>query len=154
MPRSFTFDVVGTPVAKGSMTAGVTQDGRPYLRDQKSKRLKTWAKDVTTIARMVLRGEPPIPGPVRVDLDFYMPRPKDHVRTNGQLKDWAPTWHTTKPDEDKLRRAVLDALTHAHVYGDDSQVCDGRTRKRYADPGGRVGVRITVTSLDEAEEAA
>lgn len=147
---SFVMHVFGQPIAKGSMTPGVTSDGRPYVRDQKSKRLKDWQATIVKSVRLIRGSYPAIEGPVRVDLTFFMQRPRDHVRANGQLKDWAPIWHTTKPDGDKLRRAVLDALTDARVYRDDAQVCDGATRKVYAAPGSRVGVAITVTALSEA----
>lgn len=152
MPLDYvlTFEVLGDPVAKGSMTPGVTSDGRPYVRDQKSKRLKEWQAEIAKHARLFVVGKPPMTGPIKVDLTFLMPRPKNHIRANGMLKDWAPVWHTSKPDEDKLRRAVLDALTQARVYVDDGQVCDGSTRKVYAAPGKPSGVRITVGLLAEA----
>lgn len=78
----------------------------------------------------------PIEGPVRVDLTFMFPRPKDHFRTGknaGQLKDGAPKYHTSKPDRDNCEKAVLDALKALGFFRDDSQVCDGTPRKLYAD---------------------
>lgn len=75
----------------------------------------------------------PLQGPLCVNLTFYFPRPKGHLRTNGELKPNAPKWHTTKPDRDNSDKAVLDALTNLGIWGDDKQVCDGRIRKLYAE---------------------
>ena len=52
---------------------------------------------------------------------------------------------TVTPDIDKLERAVLDAMTIAGVWGDDSQVVSGTRGKRYADECAP-GVRITIRS--------
>tara|TARA_R110000868_G_scaffold411042_1_gene701505 strand:- start:44 stop:541 length:498 start_codon:yes stop_codon:yes gene_type:complete len=73
----------------------------------------------------------PWEGPLRVDLTFYFPRPKNHFRSNGELKPSAPMWHTAKPDRDNADKSVLDALTNLGIWGDDKQACDGRIRKIY-----------------------
>jgi len=78
-------------------------------------------------------GDPsPWSGPLRVDLTFYFPRPKDHFRANGELKPTAPVWHTAKPDRDNLDKGVLDALTTLGLWSDDKQVCHGFIRKLYS----------------------
>lgn len=74
----------------------------------------------------------PWTGPLRVDLSFYFPRPKSHLRSNGELKPSAPIWHVAKPDRDNLDKGVLDALTNLGLWADDKQVCDGRIRKLYS----------------------
>lgn len=53
---------------------------------------------------------------------FYFPRPKAHLRTTGEVKPGAPVDHGTRPDLDKLIRALFDALTQSGVIGDDSQI--------------------------------
>lgn len=81
----------------------------------------------------------PLPGLLRVDITFYFPRPKSHYRTGkhaGELRPDAPDWHTGKPDRDNADKAVLDQLTVSRMWLDDSQVCDGRIRKRYDDGRG------------------
>ncbi len=87
-------------------------------------------------------------GPVGLTLHFFLPRPKHHSRSNGELKPTAPSWHTSKPDLDNLVKAVKDAITQIGViWADDSQVCATVTEKIYADEKNKVGVRITIEKL-------
>lgn len=74
-------------------------------------------------------------GPLCLNLTFYFRRPKGHFRSNGQLKDTAPSFHTSKPDRDNLDKAVMDALTTLGVWDDDCQVVEGRIRKLYSSDG-------------------
>ena len=78
----------------------------------------------------------PFVGAIRLEVIFYMPRPKAHFRTNGDLKPNAPKWHIGKPDRDNLEKAVMDALTTLGVWADDCQVCTGTVQKQYATKGG------------------
>lgn len=68
--------------------------------------------------------------PLSVSLTFFMPRPKSHFKTSGQLRDRSPRFiHDSKPDADNLAKAVLDALTGIRVWIDDDQVCELVVRK-------------------------
>jgi Holliday junction resolvase RusA-like endonuclease len=92
-----------------------------------------------------LAGTFPAGTPVRCDLTFRMPRPKGHLGTgkNAQkIKESAPRQPTGKPDMDNLAKAVYDALTAAGVWSDDSQVTNGRVRKRWAE--GATGCEILI----------
>jgi Holliday junction resolvase RusA-like endonuclease len=74
-------------------------------------------------------------GPVKVRATFFFPRPKSHYGTGKNatvLKDHAPVFHQSKPDGDKLARAIGDALTGI-VFRDDSQIAVWRIEKRYGD---------------------
>lgn len=87
-------------------------------------------------------------GPVLLALVFVMPRPAGHFGTGknaGTLKASAPSFHTIKPDGDNLVKAVMDALTEARVWRDDSQVFEQTAHKRYAAPGERAGCHISIT---------
>lgn len=86
----------------------------------------------------------PFTGPVAVDIDFLMPRPKAHYR-RSELRDDAPAWCCTKPDRDNLDKAVLDALTAMGFLRDDCIVVDGRVRKLYSNE--LPGAVVTVTPL-------
>lgn len=78
--------------------------------------------------------------PVSVRITFFMPRPKT-------VKRHMPT---VPPDIDKLCRAVLDALTDAGVWVDDSQVVDLGATKIYTS-GIHIGAHITVEGLASEE---
>ena len=91
--------------------------------------------------------------PVQIDTAYLMPRPLAHWGANGLRPKYAHTfWHTTKPDLDKLDRAVFDALTRAGVVADDTQFCCGFRSKRLVQPGEQPGVRITLAPLLDAGE--
>ena len=89
---------------------------------------------------------PALTGPVELALRFYFPRPKNHLRTNGELKDWAPAWCASGGDLDKLARLVCDAGTIAGLYEDDRQVALIRAEKRYGYPG----THVRLSDLSEA----
>lgn len=81
-------------------------------------------------------GRLPIGGPVAVQIVAEFTRPKSHYGTGRNasvLKSTAPILHTQAPDGDKIARLVLDALTIAGVYRDDSQVAVLRVEKRWSD---------------------
>lgn len=84
--------------------------------------------------------------PVVVDIVFYLPRPKGHMSARGGPRDSAPVHHTTRPDLDKLARAVLDGLTAGGMWSDDNQVVRLVAEKQYADDY-PPGALITVEEL-------
>jgi len=56
---------------------------------------------------------------------------KKPLRSNGELEQNAPTFHTSKPDRDNVDKAILDALVSCGVLSDDKIVCGGQIWKRY-----------------------
>jgi Holliday junction resolvase RusA-like endonuclease len=113
------FVVPGVAQTKGSFrspAAGVVTDDNP--------RTKPWQGRVAAAARTAMGGGgmPPIEGPVILTLRFYLPKP----RTRRILDA------TSKPDLDKLVRAVKDGLTQAKLYGDDAQVVEVIAQKAFA----------------------
>mgnify|MGYP000482845664 FL=1 len=77
-----------------------------------------------------------IEGPIYVAAHFYIARPK----TNKRL------YPTTKPDLDKLTRAIGDCLTKAMIIQDDSYVIEWNARKSYADTM-PTGVLLTIETF-------
>ena len=59
---------------------------------------------------MAERPAEPFDCPLRVEMVFYFRRPKNHYRTNGELKKGMPTQHTKTPDIDNLAKFVFDSL--------------------------------------------
>jgi len=72
-------------------------------------------------------------GVVRVELDFFLPRPKTYLDRHGVPKPKSPVLHCKKPDLDNLIKAVTDAITDTQrVWLDDSQICEITATKTYA----------------------
>lgn len=142
-------NVVGTPAPQGSKRAFVV-NGHAVMTESSAK-VKPWRQDVTAAvqAALVNAGWWVIPpGPVRVDITYYLPRPRYHYGTGknaAHLKPSAPVYCDKKPDKDKLDRATFDALTASGAIRDDAQIAAGFTEKRYADHA--TGARITITPL-------
>lgn len=144
------FFVAGIPAPQGSKR----HVGRGVLIES-SKALKPWREDIRQTALTALAdGGAVMAGPVGVSLCFWLPRPKSHPKTRRTVP-------TTRPDLDKLARGVLDALTSAGAYNDDSQVVWLVLEKQYVHPvdlatetdPGRPGVDITLTVAPPAELA-
>lgn len=134
----------GVPAPKGS-TRAFLRKGKPVITAD-NERTKPWQNVITTLCfgRRAYAGSP-----VAVSLTFLVPRPKGHY-SNGKLKPSAPTFPTTKPDIDKLTRAVLDALTDAQWWEDDSRVVNVIALKLYADDH-PPGVWVNATVLQRIE---
>jgi len=157
--RSVSFLAWGDLATKGSMRA-FTQPAK-YVGERPrailapdNKRCRPWM-DLVYWAANEAWGNDPTRKPVRVDLTFYLQRPKGHFGTGrnaGIVKGSAPAVPDKKPDKDKLERAVLDALTGA-VYIDDCQVVTGTTTKAYV-TNGKTGVLIQVQELPATVDEA
>ena len=137
-----TFFVPGIPVPKGSAKAFMRKGMRfPVVIQDNADKQKPWASIIGVTAAGVIAQ--PTTQPVKLEVAFWMPRPKAHLGKAG-VKDNAPFRHTKKPDLDKLLRCVKDALTGI-AWIDDSQVCDVVCSKNYAiSPG----AGITITPLN------
>jgi Holliday junction resolvase RusA-like endonuclease len=148
------FTVTAVPKPQGSKRAFVVKakgDGkaRAVVVDSDKEPLRAFREAVRATA--VEQGAEQLTGPVRVVLAFALPKPKSAER--GPRR-----WPIGKNagDVDKLTRAVLDALTDAHVWGDDGQVVELKVRKDY--PGTREagyqtapGVRVLVEPARTAD---
>lgn len=137
---TLTLRVYGTPYPQGSKTAYV-RNGRAVVVEGSSKKgragHKEWRAAVTTAAAQAVDDEPswPLYDYAAVSIVFYMPRPKSAAKKIA---------HTTKPDLDKLVRAVLDALVDGGVLRDDSIVQTLAARKVYETKNEPVGAHILI----------
>ena len=142
--KSINIFVAGLPVAQPRPRAvAIKGKARMYSPGTSNEWKACVIRDLKQYA-----GTFPAGVPLRCDLTFYLPRPAGHFRTGknaGLVKESAPARPTGKPDRDNLDKAVCDAITAAGVWRDDSQVTDGRIRKRYVQPGLWQGCLITIT---------
>jgi Holliday junction resolvase RusA-like endonuclease len=130
---TLSFIVSGEPKPQGSKRGFVTKHGRVALVEQAGKPLKEWRDRVaqSAVAARIASGWAAYAAePMGVSLVFSFKRP---------LRPKHPV-PAVRPDIDKLTRAVLDAVTDAHVWQDDGQVISLRVEKIYGEPG--VSVRV------------
>lgn len=124
------FRVDGVPVAQGSKTIA-KGGGKAWLRDANAGKLKPWRSAVAKAADVGVTFD----CPVRVLLQFDMPRPK-------RPKFARPA---VKPDADKLARALLDGLTDGGLLSDDSRVVELNVSEHYSEVP---GVTVTVMEVE------
>lgn len=125
---------------------------------RKAGALTRWRKLVSGVAREAWGGLPPLDEPVAVRYEFVFPR--------GSAPQWQ-WWKPTKPDDDKLQRAVNDSLARpakvpgprmkewvgAGVLFDDSRIVLPVAAKRYTRPGEAPGLAVQVYPLRDLERA-
>ncbi len=131
------FWIPGAPVTQGSMASFVDRDGRVHTvhskraskTGQTRETVESWRLRAKHHARAAMRGRPIIDGPVQVTAKFMIPRVQ---RPRCDMPD-------TKPDLDKLCRALGDALEGVVVL-QDSRIVRWSAAKVWTDeePGVRV----------------
>lgn len=114
-------DVVGRPTPQGSK-----QIFRGRLVEAQSVNLKKWRAAIEAACQPYASENIHL-GPIRLEVDFYMERPKSVRQSDRALPIVAP-------DLDKLVRAVGDGVGQSgFIWGDDSQIVEIVARKFYAD---------------------
>jgi crossover junction endodeoxyribonuclease RusA len=141
--RSLEFFVPGIPEPQGSKT--VVGRGKATRAIEDNPQLPAWRTEVSNAAAR-LWGRDPLPPRVAVaaSLTFVFPRPNYHFGARGVAPRWSgPQRVFTKPDLDKLVRAVCDAMQSGGVVSNDSQIAEfvEPFGKWYADPGQPWGSR-------------
>jgi crossover junction endodeoxyribonuclease RusA len=124
--------VRGTPAPQGSKRH--VGGGRMI---EQSRAVGPWREAVRacTQSQMEADSQETLTGPVRVQIIFWLPRPKSAKPGSRPAK---------RPDLDKLARSVLDGLTMGGAWLDDSQVVKLTAMKVYAVTGLPPGCRIDV----------
>lgn len=132
----FQIFIEGNPRPQGSKKAFAR--GKSIVLVEANKELPAWREHMTRMLQLKQLEEPtPFTTAVNVALTFWLPRPKSVKRQ----------YPTGTYDIDKLTRAVLDSITKAGVWRDDSDVVDLTVRKTYAD-NHEAGVLISITPFD------
>lgn len=129
--------VAGTPIAQGSKR----HVGKVSIESNR-ERLLPWRAAVAAKAIEAMDGRDAIAGPIGMRVVFSFARPASHYGTGRNLdvlKPSAPTSKPSKPDLDKLLRALLDGMTGI-VYRDDAQVVEALVVKRFGVPSAVVRV--------------
>ena len=125
-------NVEGRPTPQGSKRVF---NGR--IVEAQSANLKKWRG---AIAEACLQYPDIHLGPIRLEVDFYLERPKTVKFSERPLPIVAP-------DLDKLVRGVGDGIGQSGaIWGDDSQIVEIAARKFYADDR-PAGAEIRVITL-------
>lgn len=137
--------VPGVPVSEGSTEYKGQRGRKPILLHHNHAELSAWRNTVTAATVLAARAADwplRLDEPVHVGVTFHLPRPQ------------RPRWDVpaTKPDLDKLQRAVGDALCPQDGLGvlrEDSRIVRWiNPEKVYAGTRGP-GAEITVVRLGE-----
>ena len=117
--------------------------------DPSKKDKKNWLKCIKHFAP-----SKPLEGPLRINVEFYFPRPKNHYRSgkySEELKHSAPMIHTFMPDIDNLSKFVLDAMNGV-FYLDDRQVVELNSHKEYTSKHSTGFTLVTITEYSKKSE--
>jgi len=123
------FKVYGDPVAQGRPR--FFRKGN-FVGTYDPEKSKSWKESVKWQAIEYMRNRQMINGAIRMELNFFLQRPKSLPKK--VIK------HIKRPDIDNLAKAVKDAL-RSICYRDDSQIVYCIITKDYAEQTG-VWVRI------------
>lgn len=134
LPRTATFFVHGKPESQGSTRAFVV-NGRPVITST-NKNVGDWRRLIADTAQV--HGRWYSRGPIEVTAVFLMPIPKTYPKTKEKPM-------ISRPDIDKLQRALFDALTGI-FYHDDSQIVKCHIEKSYGRD--KVGVYVQISEVD------
>ena len=143
---SFSFFVPGEPITEGS-TRAFASGQRVVVTHDRGPELAAWRIKVAHAAEAAAEAaywEPRHDGPVEVWAEFRLPRPKSVPKSRKHAQ--------TKPDLDKLQRAIGDALApykRPGVLRDDSRIVAWSAVKRYADDAHPVGVMVRVSKAQD-----
>lgn len=141
MTETIDFFVAGEPKPKGSTRAFYIKKINRVVTTNANKETKAWESRVAFAAQAHSKGfyEEGWLG-YDVSLIFVRARPKSLPKRKSLC--------ITRPDLDKLVRAILDAITGT-LIPDDSQVLHIDTGKRYALKDEQPGVEIRIEKVRE-----
>ena len=136
------FTVYGVPMTKGNHRALRVKGMKFPIVTETNRNVASWQQLVAegasrTIAQLPEAERVLLDAGVRLTIAYYLPRPKKFSKRGVFVH------HLTKPDLDRLERAILDALT-AVAYHDDKQVTEIISGKYYAGVGAPARVDIAV----------
>jgi len=128
--------IYGDPAPQGSKRVF---NGR--IVEAAGNKLKIWRKAIAAACQnQVTEEHSLLLGPVRVEVEFYLPRPVSVTIKKRALP-------IVPPDLDKLLRGLLDGIGQSEViWGDDSQVVQIDAVKLYADET-EPGATVTIYGL-------
>lgn len=130
------FTVPGQPVAKGRPRIS-TRGG--FARAYTPAKTVAYEGLVALAGQQAMAGAMPYRGPVSLEITAVFAIPASWSKRRKAESHW----HTSKPDQDNIAKAVGDGL-NGIVWADDSQVASSRVLKVYGDTP---GLHVVVEAL-------
>lgn len=122
--QSLAFVVYGTP--QGAARHRSTKTGRQYKQDSHVEA----EERVRRAAAEAWAGRPPLDVPVRVEITTWHARP-GRLRTAKRWANDGTRPYVGKPDADNVAKLILDGMTKAGVWVDDTRVAELLVRRMY-----------------------
>lgn len=125
-PHGFTIHIHGNPAGKGRARFG---HGRTFT----PKETVMAENDIRAAWKAV--GAPRLEGPIALDVELYVTRPKAHYAVSGALSAVGrrmPRPSNRKPDLDNAVKLIMDAL-NTRAWADDVQVVELFVGRAWAD---------------------
>lgn len=122
--------------AAGQPRGKISSHGRfPRIYTDYQGKPGTWKETLYWVAKHHVPAQP-FGGPVKVWVKAYFPRTQQFLKP---CYPDGPFEMIQKPDDDNIRKMVLDVFTSLQFYRDDKQVCGGDTQKLYVGKPGHIG---------------
>lgn len=122
------FTVPGTPVGKGRPK--FARRGN-FVSTYTPEKTASYENLVRIKAEEAMAGNPPMQGPVAVDITLQVTPPASWSQKKQREAMAGTIYPTSKPDADNCLKGIMDACNDV-VFLDDKQVVDVVVRKRYA----------------------
>ena len=143
MPAVVRIELSGAPQGKGRGRAVSTPAGVRVYTPAQTVKYETQLRHAGTQA---MGGNPPLDGPVYLDLIVRFPVPESWSGRKRRLALSGALLPTVKPDGDNVLKLIGDGLNEI-CWRDDKQLVDIRVRKRYAaNPG--ITVRFAAVPME------
>lgn len=145
---TITFEIAGDAIPQPRARA--TRGGQMYTPTKNGIDVFKQAIGLRAAMEAKRRGWVFTTGAVEIFVECVFARPRSHVKAAGGLRATAPAFpgHGCG-DWDNLVKGVQDAITKTGAFWkDDTQVIDGRCRKRYAAPGEMARTIVTIRRPD------
>lgn len=135
-----TITISGDPVSKARPRAAVIKGHAHMYTPKKSKNFEYMIRQ-----RAEELFDTPIDGPVSVEIEIYLKRPKYMI---WKTKPMPKIYHTKRSDLDNFIKAILDGLNQV-AFHDDGQVAEIIARKWYQKGGKGPMTTIKIERLAE-----
>jgi Holliday junction resolvase RusA-like endonuclease len=109
----------------------VLKNGRPIVIQHSDAKTVMYENLVAHLAQEAMNGRPPLEGPLLMEIAIHLSIPQSWSNKKKLAAVNGNVMPTTKPDYSNVVKAIEDGMNHI-VFRDDSQICEARVSKRYA----------------------